>query len=537
MKQFICLFAILALLSILLPASAEGSDEIPVSGITFAPGWETRDNHRVFYEIFVASFSDSDGDGTGDLRGIINRMDYLNDGDPQSGKSLGVEGIWLTPVFTSPSYHKYDVTDYYQIDPAFGTTEDLRELIALCHERGVKLILDLPLNHTGSRNAWYGNFKNAHRKNNPSDPWYDFYCWSPSADADPSGRRFIDTGAGVRVEANFSDSMPELNFDSEQVRETVLDVARYWMELGVDGFRFDAAKYVFLGEHERNAAFWTWYTGELRKINPEVYTVAEVWDGDAILDWYTPCMNCFRFSWSQAEGLLAKTANNGNVTKFARSAQQAQASLRSLNPEAMLIPFLSNHDMDRSGGFLSVSRGNMAMAASVYLLLPGSPFIYYGEEIGLRGSRGGSDTDANRRLKMRWGDDDPVQDPPGADYTKQTTDTVLSMLPDENSLLNHYKRVLLVRRANPEIARGAIEALTFEEGKAGGFLCSWNGSTVAVLHNPTTRGVTLDLSAVTDLPFSRIAAELKALPGKGGAELDGTVLSLGPLTSVVLRMD
>ena len=344
MKQFICLFAILALLSILLPASAEGSDEIPVSGITFAPGWETRDNHRVFYEIFVASFSDSDGDGTGDLRGIINRMDYLNDGDPQSGKSLGVEGIWLTPVFTSPSYHKYDVTDYYQIDPAFGTTEDLRELIALCHERGVKLILDLPLNHTGSRNAWYGNFKNAHRKNNPSDPWYDFYCWSPSADAG-----FIDTGAGVRVEANFSDSMPELNFDSEQVRETVLDVARYWMELGVDGFRFDAAKYVFLGEHERNAAFWTWYTGELRKINPEVYTVAEVWDGDAILDWYTPCMNCFRFSWSQAEGLLAKTANNGNVTKFARSAQQAQASLRSLNPEAMLIPFLSNHDMDRSG--------------------------------------------------------------------------------------------------------------------------------------------------------------------------------------------
>ena len=113
------------------------------------------DNARVFYEIFVGSFSDSDGDGIGDLRGIIKRMDYLNDGDPASGLSLGVEGVWLTPIFASPSYHKYDVTDYRTIDPAFGTMDDLRELIALCHERGVKLILDLPVNHTGSLNAGF----------------------------------------------------------------------------------------------------------------------------------------------------------------------------------------------------------------------------------------------------------------------------------------------------------------------------------------------------------------------------------------------
>ena len=100
-------------------------------------GLDAENNHRVFYEIFVGSFSDSDGDGTGDLRGIINRMDYLNDGDPASGKSLGIEGIWLTPIFLSPSYHKYDVTDYYRIDPAFGTLDDLKELAALCHERDV----------------------------------------------------------------------------------------------------------------------------------------------------------------------------------------------------------------------------------------------------------------------------------------------------------------------------------------------------------------------------------------------------------------
>ena len=148
---------------------------------------ETEDNARVFYEIFVGSFSDSDGDGIGDLRGIINRMDYLNDGDPASGLSLGVEGIWLTPIFDSPSYHKYDVTDYYAVDPDFGTMEDLKELADLCESRNVKLILDLPINHTGSRNAWFSAFVNAHRQKATEDPYYDFYCWYGAGESAPPG--------------------------------------------------------------------------------------------------------------------------------------------------------------------------------------------------------------------------------------------------------------------------------------------------------------------------------------------------------------
>ena len=157
MKRFVVLLLALVLLSGVSAAEEKGLN--------------MGNNYRVFYEIFVGSFSDANGDGTGDLRGIINRMDYLNDGDPQSGKSLGIEGIWLTPVFLSPSYHKYDVTNYYQIDPAFGTEEDLKELIALCHERDVKLILDLPLNHTGENNEWFINFRNAHQNGDPDDPF------------------------------------------------------------------------------------------------------------------------------------------------------------------------------------------------------------------------------------------------------------------------------------------------------------------------------------------------------------------------------
>ncbi|MBQ6507498.1 MAG: alpha-amylase, partial [Clostridia bacterium] len=144
------LSAILALMLCIETAAfagePEGHSKIPEA-------WE--DQNRVFYEIFTGSFSDSDGDGIGDLQGIIRRMDYLNVGNTQSGDSLGIGGIWLTPVFSSPSYHKYDVTDYGTVDPTFGTEADLQELIRACHERDVKLILDLPLNHTGREHAWF----------------------------------------------------------------------------------------------------------------------------------------------------------------------------------------------------------------------------------------------------------------------------------------------------------------------------------------------------------------------------------------------
>ena len=337
MKELLCLLAVVVLTLILVPAYAEEQ------GTGIHDGLDTQDNNRVFYEIFVGSFSDSDGDGTGDLRGIINRMDYLNDGDPASGKSLGIEGIWLTPVFESPSYHKYDVTDYYRIDPIFGTVEDLQDLIRLCHERGVKLILDLPLNHTGDRNAWYAEFLSAHAKQDPDNEYYDFYKWLEEGETPPGGRRFrLLPEAGVQVECNFSDQMPELNFDNEKVRKAVLDIAKHYLELGVDGFRFDAVKYLYLGENDKNIAFWEWYLQELKKIAPEIYTVAEVWDGEGVTNRYAKAVNCFHFSTSQAEGLYAETARSGDVNKLTRETARYLGELRQVNPEAMNIPFISS---------------------------------------------------------------------------------------------------------------------------------------------------------------------------------------------------
>ena len=522
MKELLCLLAALAVILTIVPACAETPD--------------TADNNRVFYEIFVGSFSDSDGDGTGDLRGIINRMDYLNDGDPASGKSLGVEGIWLTPVFLSPSYHKYDVTDYYTIDPAFGTVEDLKDLIRVCHERDVKLILDLPLNHTGHLNGWFRNFCSAHLLHNPGSIWYNLYTWIGRDDPKPAGRRFLPVpGTDELYECNFSDHMPELNFDDGSAWEKALDIAYFYLDLGVDGFRFDAAKYIYLNEEEKNTAFWTRYMEKLKEKKPDIYTVAEVWDGDGVLERYQKAVNCFHFSAAQGEGIYAETARGGDVNKLARASEAWLKRLREINPEAMDIPFISNHDMDRAAGYLSMSNGRMQMAANLYILSPGSPFIYYGEEIGLRGSRGGSNTDANRRLAMIWGDGDTVQDPEGSDYAKQTPYSVKDLEKIGSSLLNHYRKLIGVRKATPEIARGEYKALEFKDTKLGGFLSTWKGKTAGVFHNTTEKELTVDLAEATEHAFTEITAVLEAVPGEGGAKLEGTMLTLGSQTSAVLR--
>ncbi len=512
-------------------ALSDGGEAV-LTGEGLVGAADVDDNNRVFYEIFVGSFSDSDGDGAGDLRGIIRRMDYLNDGDPDSGLSLGVEGLWLTPVFASPSYHKYDVADFYAIDPAFGTMEDLEELAALCHERGVKLILDLPINHTSADNKWFSQFKAAHRKGDAADPYYDFYSWC-RADERPAGRAFEPIGGcDDCYECNFWDQMPELNFDNPAVREEVLSIAKFYLDKGVDGFRFDAAKYVYFGENGESADFWVWYMDELRAVRPELYAVAEVWDADAVTDVYYPALNCFNFTVSQTSGYITEAAKNGNVSRLTSYVQAYLSRVRELRADATIVPFVANHDTDRAAGFLTVSDGKMAMAANLYLLGPGSPFIYYGEEIGMKGSRGGSNTDANRRLAMLWGDGDTVKDPTGSTYdaSKQLNGTVADQLGDGDSLYNRYKALLMIRRANPEIARGDYTALSFPGSKLGGFSSTWQGGTVVVLHNATDEPITADLAAA-GLSVSGI----RAFIGQGVATLDGTTLTLDAQTSVVLK--
>ncbi len=487
------------------------------------------DNFRTFYQIFVGSFSDSNNDGIGDLRGVINRMDYLNDGDINSGGSLGIQGIWLSPIFSSPSYHKYDATDYYEVDWRFGTQEDLKELISLCEERNVKLILDLVLNHTSSSHDWFIQFKEARMAGDTENPYYDYYSCVTTGEKQSGVTYQKIAGVDCWYECNFSSDMPELNYDNPAVRQAMLDVAKYYLELGIDGFRFDAVKYIYYGDTARSVEFWQWYMDELKKIAPDVYCVGECWSGESEIVAYYSAINCFNFAMAQAEGRVASAAKGFSISKYTGYVEAFQKKILQQNDDAMVMGFLTNHDMDRIAGAF-ILENNMRMAANLYLLCAGSPVIYYGEEIGMRGSRGGENTDANRRLAMLWGDDDMIRDPVGSTYgaEKQIQTTVAEQLADENSLLNYYAALIALRHKYPAIARGAYTSLDCGEKNFGGFRIEYAQETIGVLHNNGTEAVSYDLS---ELGFAQICDFI----GISDAVLEGTVLTLGPQTSVIVQ--
>ena len=492
------------------------------------------DNYRTFYQIFVGSFSDANNDGIGDLRGIIERFDYLNDGNVNSKDSLGVQGIWLSPIFSSPSYHKYDATDYYKIDWRFGTEADLKELVALCNERNVKLILDLAINHTSSSHEWFVKFKEARMASDTSSEYYDYYsCVTTEEKVGGISYQKI-AGVDCWYECNFSGDMPELNFDNPVVRERTLEIAKYYLDLGVHGFRFDAIKYIYYGDTKKSAEFWEWYMDELRTYSPDIYCVGECWSAENEILEYYGAMNCFNFAMAQAEGTVASAAKGFSISKYTNYIESYQDKIESRNPDGMVMGFLSNHDMDRIAGTF-VTEGNMRMAANLYLLCSGSPVIYYGEEIGMRGSRGSANTDANRRLAMLWGDGDLIRDPVGSTYSakNQIATTVVEQLDDKESLLNYYRELISIRHRYPAIARGDYKSVTTAEKNFGGFLIKYEGETLLLLHNTSTEEITVDLSTLKGLGDHK-AEKIFDYVGMGNVKLKGTTLTLGGQTSVII---
>ncbi len=341
-------------------------------------------------------------------------------------------------------------------------------------------------------------------------------------------------GSTDLVECNFDTDMPELNYSNIAVRQAILDVAKFYFDLGVDGFRFDAAKYVYFNDHIASVNFWRSFLYEMKMLKPDVYTVAEVWDSDAVTNKYFEVVNCFNFTLSQQNGMYTDVAKAGNANRLSSYVEAYLNTIKAKNSSAMMVPFIANHDTDRAAGYLTPESGNMQMAANLYILGPGSPFIYYGEELGMRGSRGSANTDANRRLAMVWGDGDSVKDPEGTTYDpdNQIQAGAKDQMADDSSLLTYYKKLLMIRAANPEIARGEYKALKLENTKVGGFTSTWEGRTVCVLHNPSGSESVIDLSQIKGAEGFKT---LSAVIGMEGAKLEGSTLTIGGKTSAVLR--
>ena len=456
--------------------------EDPVNTLTATA---STDKYRNYYQIFVNSFADSNGDQVGDLQGIIDNLDYLNDGDPNTGNDLGVDGIWLTPIMPSPSYHKYDVTDYYNIDPDFGTLETFDKLVSECHKRGINIILDLVLNHASSQHPYYLKAVEEVEEGN-LDGYAQYFEIHPTSYFDSDTQTNYLSHA-MACEANFSEEMPEWNLNSEKTREEFAKITKFWLDRGVDGFRLDAVKY-FSNKSTDGTEFLTWFCDKCKETNPDVYVVGENWDDDSKIQeiFKSGIDSQFAFKFSQTSGTLTTEVIAQRGTAIAKKVMKYNDKMYNNNENYIPTMFMSNHDMVRSGNSLEPKGlSYQKMAASVYMLFPGNPFIYYGEEIGITAPNTTSDSayrtpmifDSNN-LPNIWvnGVGDVAKDTKYGGAKQQQA--------DPNSLLSFYSRIIKIKNQNPEIARGKITGLqTFDNTAICAYYVEYNGTKLMIIHN------------------------------------------------------
>ncbi|NOZ26748.1 MAG: alpha-amylase [Chloroflexi bacterium] len=505
-------------------------------------------NDAVFYEIFVRSFYDSDGDGVGDLNGLIEKLDYLNDGDPATTDDLGITGIWLMPIMESPSYHGYDVADYYRVDPEYGTNEDFRRLMAEAHRRGIRVIIDMVLNHTSSKHPWFQS-----ARSDPNSPYRDFYIWS---DQDPGykgpwGQRVWHRSPTGYYYGIFWAGMPDLNYDNPAVTAEMEKVIRFWLEdMGVDGFRLDAVKHlVEEGRVQENTpATHAWLRGFYafyESINPEALTVGEVWSPTTEVVKYIGDQLDLAFEFDTAQAML-RSARFGDRSYVLR----AHRLVTERYPPNQFATFLTNHDQPRVMTELRGDVNKAKVAASLLLTGPGVPFLYYGEEIGQVGGK----PDENIRTPMQWSDAENAGfttavmawRAPQPDYRDVN---VAAQTGDPNSLLSHYRRLVRARNAHEALRVGDWREVTVEDRRIYAFLRHSDAETLLVLINLSGEPISdyrLDLESgplsgepVEGLPVEVLTGEPAPAPAVregGGFEGYRPLGTLEPYGTYVIRL-
>ena len=425
------------------------------------------DNYRTYYEIFLYSFCDSDGDGIGDINGLLSKMDYLNDNDPSTDTDLGITGIWLMPIMPSDTYHKYNVSDYYSIDPSYGTMDDFKLLIEECNKRNIKLMIDLVFNHTSNTHPWFQEaiqylrgLEDGEQPNVNDCKYIEYYNFEQDATS-PNYRKVDMTD--WYYEAVFTDNMPDLNLDYPEVRKEIEQIASYWIDLGVEGFRLDAAKEYFSGSQSKNIEVLNWFNEYVKSIDPDCYVVAEVWDSfGTIASYYESGIDSvFNYALGNSDGKFATTVNNsGNNAgyKFANNLKKIQDTFYSRNSNYIDATFLSNHDNNRVSAYVSHDEDKIKLLGGMNLMMSGASFIYYGEELGMVGVG----RDENKRMPMFWSTtnlEQMTKGPENMEVQAQVFPPEDEQTQQEDSILNYYRRAIRLRNSIPEIARGKLEVM------------------------------------------------------------------------------
>ena len=540
-RTLIALLLFAAILTGCLPATsppvptALATTEAPVPATQAASGppwW----NESVFYEIFVRSFCDSNGDGIGDFNGITRKLDYLNDGDPATTSDLGVTGVWLMPIFPSPSYHGYDVTDFYSVNPQYGTMDDFKNLLQEAHKRGIRIIIDLPLNHTSDQHPW---FKSA--KKDVNSPYRDWYIWSKTDPGylGPWGERVWYPSLTGYYYGIFESFMPDLNYNNPAVTQEMDKISAFWLkDVGVDGFRLDAAKHLIEeGTKQQNTvSTHKWYINFrpiYKAANPDALTIGEIsGDSPQILANYTSGDQldlAFNFN------LAAAFLNSANTGQASYAINELSISKRIL-PNARYAPFLTNHDQNRTLSQLDGNTDKAKVAASLLLTSPGVPFIYYGEEIGMIGMK----PDENIRRPMQWSaqtnagfsDGKPWRQPDSG-YTQVNVEVETN---DPASLLSHYRALIRLRNDHPALQTGTITLLSTNNPAVFATLRKGENETVLILINlgaQVVKDYSLDLQGISP------NASFIPLLGVEGTELPASsqpIAELPPFSAYIFQI-
>ncbi len=450
-------------------------------------------NNVIFYEIFVRSFYDSNGDGIGDLNGITQKLDYLNDGDPATDSDLGINGIWLMPIFPASSYHGYDVTDYFDVNPQYGNLQDLQTLLAEAHKRGIRVVIDFVINHTSSKHPWFVDARSG-----STSSYRDWYIWSEENPgySGPWGERVwhfnYDNSYYYGV---FTAEMPDLNFTNPEVTQEVYKIANFWIEeVGVDGFRVDGARHLIEeGQTQANSsATYSWFEqfqSEIDLNNPDFLTVGEVWDNNFSAAKYVKeeafdLVFDFELSESILEGL-----NRDDGKKIANALEFN----RKLFPPLQKANFLTNHDMNRVMDTLFEDVEKAKLAAILLVTSPGVPFVYYGEELGMTGSK----PDEDIRKPMQWDSSGNGGFSSGAPWRPLNSafelDNVEVQRVDQGSLFNLYRRLIHLRNDHSALRTGEFFVLDSQDAGVVAFLRQSSQETILIVINTGKNEVPLSL--------------------------------------------
>lgn len=505
------------------------------------PWW----NDSVFYEIFVRSFYDSNGDGIGDINGITQKLDYLNDGDPQTTTDLGVTGIWLMPINPSPSYHGYSVLDYYDVNPEYGTLDDFKNLLAEAHERGIRVIIDLVLNHTSSEHPWFIQAQD------PASPYHDWYLWS---DTDPGYKGYWGQQVWFPLGDKFYYSvftagMPDLNYTNPAVTAEMQNVVRFWLEdIGIDGFRLDAAKHIIEeGKVTAHApSTHTWYESFrpfYKAINPQAITVGEIWDKlDLTLEYVQGDELDIAFEFYLADAFV-KAAREGDA---GLAGSQLWLAYK-IYPPLQFAPFLTNHDQNRIFSELGGNEQAAKVAASMMLTSPGMPFLYYGEEIGMRGQK----PDEQIRTPMQWDAGEFAGFSSVAPWEAQGYNwqsfNVADETGDPDSLLSHYRALIQARTQHAALRVGDLAVLTTGNKSLYGILRVSKEEAVLVLVNVSAAPIkdyslNVDKSSLAEGRYQpsaiMVEGDYKKLTVKSGGGFSGykPLPEIPPYATIILQL-